>query len=186
MNTNVLGGVSSVVESVVTPVKAIKTAGKAAKASGTVRDYTPRGTTYWARRVILINDNPVGRGRPTKIGKGERKVVYVPVGMDYDVAAHGLGVKYNSNSHKATHRRIVKSSVSYTFDNGIAPAKAKIVKAKIVKAKTVKAKTVKAKVVKAKAKTVKAKTATIPVASVDAANQPAEIPTENSVVTAQG
>ena len=177
------------------------TPGKASRQrNGEKRDYTPRGTTYWARRVILLNGAPVGRGRPAKDGKGERKVVYVPVGMEYDVAVHGEGVKYNTHSHRATHKRIAKDSVNYVFDDGVAPAKtAKTAKTKTVKAKTVKgdkgkvgkktAKTTKtAKTVKAKSpKKAKAKDVTVPVADVSApVDAPAstEIPASTDAVTA--
>lgn len=196
--TDVLGGTTDNANPVAT------TPGKAArKNNGEKRDYTPRGTTYWARRVILLNGAPVGRGRPAAEGKGERKVVYVPVGMEYDVAVHGEGVKYNTHSHRATHKRIAKDSVSYTFDDGVAPAKTKAtkpVKAKATKtAKTTKAKSDKAKGGKAKtakggkAKTAKKKVAkkkadvNVPVADVAVAVEPApsiEIPASTDAVTA--
>lgn len=187
--TDVLGGTTDNAN----PVAA--TPGKAArKNNGEKRDYTPRGTTYWARRVILLNGAPVGRGRPAAEGKGERKVVYVPVGMEYDVAVHGEGVKYNTHSHRATHKRIAKDSVSYTFDDGVAPAKTKAtkpVKAKATKtAKVGKTKTniKKAKPVKAKkAKKAKKADVNVPVADVAVSVEPApsvEIPAANDVVTA--
>jgi hypothetical protein len=172
-----------------------ETPGKAARQrNGEKREYTPRGTTYWARRVILLNGEPVGRGRPAKDGKGERKVVYVPVGMEYDVAVHGEGVKYNTHSHRATHKRIAKDSVSYTFDDGVAPAKATATKAK-TKAKTKATKTTKVGKGKGKGKTGKAKSAkksksnavTVPVADVAAPVDPApavEIPAATDAVTA--
>lgn len=190
--TDVLGGTTENANPVAT------TPGKAArKNNGEKRDYTPRGTTYWARRVILLNGAPVGRGRPAAEGKGERKVVYVPVGMEYDVAVHGEGVKYNTHSHRATHKRIAKDSVSYTFDDGVAPAKT--TKTKPVKAKSDKAKSDKAKVGKTKAgktkatkpkaikKAKKAADVNVPVADVTPTVEPApsvEIPAANDAVTA--
>lgn len=178
------------------------TPGKAARQrTGEKRDYTPRGTTYWARRVILLNSVPVGRGRPAKDGKGERKVVYVPVGMEYDVAIHGEGVKYNSHSHRATHKRIAKDSVNYTFDDGVSPTKTKATKATKVNAKTktkatkvnAKTKTTKAtkatktKAGKGKAKATKANNVTVPVADVSPSVNPtpaSEIPANADAVTA--
>ena len=178
---DVLGGTTETVVAA-TPGKAAR------KNNGPKRDYTPRGTTYWARRVILLNGKPVGRGRPAAEGKGERKVVYVPVGMEYDVAVHGEGVKYNTHSHRATHKRIAKDSVSYTFDDGVAPVKAKSEKTAKTKgtktAKTAKtAKTVKAKTKKAK----KTDNVNVPVADVAPTVEPApsvDIPATTDAVTA--
>jgi len=175
---DVLGGTTETVVAA-TPGKAAR------KNNGPKRDYTPRGTTYWARRVILLNGKPVGRGRPAAEGKGERKVVYVPVGMEYDVAVHGEGVKYNTHSHRATHKRIAKDSVSYTFDDGVAPVKAKSEKtAKTKGTKT--AKTVKAKTKKAK-KAKKTDNVNVPVADVAPTVEPApsvDIPATTDAVTA--
>ena len=123
---DVLGGTDTAATETATAATATtpgKIARAARKANGEKRSYTPRGTTYWARRVILLNGAPVGRGRPSTEGKGERKVVYVPVGMEYDKTVHGEGVRYNAHSHRATHKRIAKDSVSYTFDDGVAPTK---------------------------------------------------------------
>lgn len=184
---DVLGGTNETVVAA-TPGKAAR------KNNGPKREYTPRGTTYWARRVILLNGKPVGRGRPAADGKGERKVVYVPVGMEYDVAVHGEGVKYNSHSHRDTHKRIAKDSVSYTFDDGVAPVKAKTEKTAKTKgtktAKTAKTgktvKTVKAKTKKAK-KAKKADNVNVPVADVAPTVEPApsvDIPATTDAVTA--
>ena len=123
-SADVLGGTDGVTAAAAPAKRGAKTPGKAARnrnGSAPKRKYTKRGTTFWARRVILLGNEPVGRGRPAKDGKGERKVVYVPVGMEYDVAIHGEGVKYNAHSHRATHKRLAKDSVDYTFDNGVAP-----------------------------------------------------------------
>jgi hypothetical protein len=135
--TEVLGGenveATAAAENL-TPGKVAKKRANAADKveTGEKREYTPRGTTYWCRRVILLNGEPVGRGRPAKDGKGERKVVYVPVDMEYDVKVHGEGVRYNTNTHKATHKRIAKDAVSYVFDDGIQPT-VKADKAKVGK-----------------------------------------------------
>jgi hypothetical protein len=127
----------------VTPGKLAKArANRKAEKAEAKRAYAARGTTYWARRVVLGTDgNPVGRGKPAKGATANRTVVYVPVGMEYDVKVHGTGVKYNSHSHRATHRRIAKDSVQYTFDNGVEPTKGKVsAKSKVkAKAKTVSA-----------------------------------------------
>jgi hypothetical protein len=184
---DILGGTDAAADAT-TPGKAAR------KRNGEKRDYTPRGTTYWARRVILLNGEPVGRGRPSIEGKGERKVVYVPDGMEYDVAVHGEGVKYNTHSHRATHKRIAKDSVSYTFDDGVAPAKANATKTK-AKTKTKAAKATKGDKGKSKGKTAKtkapkkakAKDVTVPVADVAAAVDTApavEIPASTDAVTA--
>jgi hypothetical protein len=134
--TEVLGGenVEAAAAENLTPGKVAKKRANAADKmeTGKKREYTPRGTTYWCRRMILLNDKPVGRGRPAQDGKGERKVVYVPVGMEYDVKVHGEGVRYNTNTHKATHKRIAKDAVSYVFDDGIQPT-VKAEKAKVGK-----------------------------------------------------
>lgn len=53
-------------------------------------------TKVTLKRVVLLNGKPVGRGRPSKEGKGERTVVFVPVGETYDPAVHGTGKKYNA------------------------------------------------------------------------------------------
>lgn len=194
----VLGGTETdAVSTETSDAPVAKTPGKAARAArktnGEKREYTPRGTTYWCRRVILLNSEPVGRGRPSAEGKGERRVVYVPVGMDYDAAVHGAGVKYNSHSHSATHKRIAKESVNYTFDDGIEPTKDKTVKAK-AKGKTAKEgkgktakpakKTKTAKPVKKTktAKPAKKDSVNVPVADVPAAT--VEIPTATDAVTA--
>jgi hypothetical protein len=123
---------------------------------------------------VLAAGKPVGRGKPTKEGRGQRTVVYIPVGMEYDAAVHGPGVKYNTATHRATHKRIRKDSVSYTFDDGVTPTKAKV-KAK-VKTKA-----------KAKVKTDKGTTATpsVPVAAVDTTapvenTAPVAAPVENT------
>jgi hypothetical protein len=199
--TEILGGVDVATDAdtaTENTAPVAETPGKAArKRTGEKREYTPRGTTYWARRVILLNGEPVGRGRPSLEGKGERKVVYVPVGMEYDVAVHGEGVKYNTHSHRATHKRIAKDSVSYTFDDGVAPTATKPTKATKTKAK---AKNEKANVTKGKAKAtkVKAKTKTnkkakksadvnVPVADVAPSVEPApsvEIPATTDAVSA--
>lgn len=166
----------------------------ARKRTGEMRDYTPRGTTYWARRVILKNGKPVGRGRPAAAGKGERKVVYVPVGMAYDVAIHGEGVKYNSHSHGDTHKRIRKDSVNYTFDDGVNPtatttktkAKTKAKAKAKTKAKTKTKTTAKTKT-KAKAKKSNSNDVTVPVADVAPTVDPVptvDIPAHTDAVTA--
>ena len=209
--TSILGGVDASATDVNTATEntapVAETPGKAARTrTGEKRDYTPRGTTYWARRVILLNGEPVGRGRPSIEGKGERKVVYVPVGMEFDVAIHGEGVKYNTHSHRSTHKRIAKNSVTYTFDDGVAPTakatgatKVKATGATKVKAKAtkVKAKATKVKATKnAKNKVVKSKSKsrknakddmTVPVADVATNVETApnvEIPASTDAVTA--
>ena len=160
-----LGGTSTETTAA-TPGKAARAAASAGK-----REYTPRGTTYWARRIVLKDGKPVGRGKPSKEGRGKRTVVYVPVGMEYDAAVHGPGVKYNTASHKATHKRIKKDSVSYTFDDGISPTKPKAAKAKV----------------KAKAKGSPRRKASpsVPVVAVDASNAAsAPAPVETPAVPA--
>jgi hypothetical protein len=52
-------------------------------------------TKVTLKRVVLLNGKPVGRGRPSKDGKSERTVVFIPVNETYDPAVHGTGKKYN-------------------------------------------------------------------------------------------
>lgn len=130
--TSALGGSTSTL----TPGKVAKAAksvkAKAAK-STEKRAYTPRNSTYHARRVVLLDGEPVGRGRPTKTGKGTRTVVYVPIGMDYSLKLHGPGVRFNTATHAAATRRIPKDSVDYTFEGGKVTPQRKAVKAKVAK-----------------------------------------------------
>ena len=51
-------------------------------------------TKQTLKRVVLLNGQPVGRGRPTLTGKGERTVVFIPVDETFDATKHGLGVKF--------------------------------------------------------------------------------------------
>ena len=85
------------VDLVVTPVKVGK------------RHYTKRGTTVMGKRIVLLNGNPVGRGRPNKLGKGKRMVVYIPVNESYDVNKHGVGMEYRATRH-STLRRLKQSN----------------------------------------------------------------------------
>ena len=133
-STSALGGSTST--STLTPGKVAKAA-KPAKAkvakSTEKRAYTPRNSTYHARRVVLLDGKPVGRGRPSKDGKGTRTVVYVPIGMDYSLKLHGPGVRFNTATHAAATRRIPKDSVDYSFSDGKVTPKRKVVKAKVAK-----------------------------------------------------
>lgn len=159
----VLGGATSTL----TPGKIAKSAkakspskSKKLRADGTPkRAYTPRNATYHARRIVLLDGEPVGKGRPAKDGKSKRMVVYVPVGMDYNVKLHGPGVKFNTASHAAPYRRIAKDSVSYTFADG------KVGKVKAAKSTAKRKAPQKAKVV---AVSVDTESATLPSVEVDA------------------
>lgn len=53
-------------------------------------------TKVTLKRVVLLNGQPVGRGRPNKDGKAERTVVFIPVDQTYDAAVHGTGTKYRA------------------------------------------------------------------------------------------
>lgn len=75
------------------------------------RNYTKRGTTVIGKRVVLLDGVPVGRGRPSKNGKGERTVVYIPVNEEYDVAKHGTGVMFRGGKHSAFKRLKVDNTV---------------------------------------------------------------------------
>ena len=78
------------------------------------RNYTERGTTVKATRVVLIDGKPVGRGKPSLEGKGERKVVYVPVGQTYNAEIHGSGVRFNKHFHGVWKRVAIKPAMTYT------------------------------------------------------------------------
>ena len=82
------------------------------------RKYTKRGTTIVARRVTLLNGEPVGRGKPSKEARGNRTIVWVPVGETYNPAVHGLGVKFNPNLNqfKKTFRRIRKDDLNKIYN----------------------------------------------------------------------
>lgn len=68
------------------------------------RAYTKRGTTVPGKRVVLLDGKPVGRGRPSKNGKGKRTVVYIPAGEVYDVAKHGTGTEFRTSRHAVLRR----------------------------------------------------------------------------------
>lgn len=82
------------------------------------RKYTKRGTTIVARRVTLLDGKPVGRGKPAKDTRGNRTVVWVPVGEAYDPTVHGQGVKFNPNlaQFKRTFRRIRKNDLAKIYN----------------------------------------------------------------------
>lgn len=69
------------------------------------RYYTPRGTSLPAKRIVLVDGVPAGRGRPSSDVKN-RTVVYIPVDQEYDKAKHGIGVKYSSTNHPALSKRV--------------------------------------------------------------------------------
>ena len=86
------------------------------------REYTPRGTTHWCKRVVLFDDEPNGRGSPELAEMKNRKVVYIPEDMEFDPAIHlQHAKKFNAETHKAPFRRIAKSALGYEFDNGVQP-----------------------------------------------------------------
>ncbi len=123
--------------------------GKTKVAKGEKRAYTKRGTTVKAARTVLLDGKPVGQGKPSKEGKNRRMVVYVPVGMKYDEAKHGKGVKFNPAVH-AVFRRLPIDKLGYELPvalrpkTGKAKAKAKTVKAKAKSGKAKSGKTVSA------------------------------------------
>jgi hypothetical protein len=53
-------------------------------------------TKVTLKRVVLLDGQPVGRGRPQKDNKAERTVVFIPVDQNYDAAVHGTGTKYRA------------------------------------------------------------------------------------------
>lgn len=53
-------------------------------------------TKVTLKRVVLLDGQPVGRGRPSKTGKGNRTCVFIPVNETYDVKVHGAGKKYSA------------------------------------------------------------------------------------------
>lgn len=46
------------------------------------------------KRIVLLNGEPVGRGRPNKTSKKLRTVVYIPIDECYDISKHGVGSVY--------------------------------------------------------------------------------------------
>jgi hypothetical protein len=82
------------------------------------RKYTKRGTTIVARRVTLLDGKPVGRGKPSKDARGNRTVVWVPVGETYNPEVHGTGVKFNPNlaQFKRVFRRIRKADLDKIYN----------------------------------------------------------------------
>ncbi len=53
-------------------------------------------TKVTLKRVVLLDGQPVGRGRPNKDGKAKRTVVFIPVDQTYDATVHGKGVPYRA------------------------------------------------------------------------------------------
>ena len=53
-------------------------------------------TKVTLKRVVLLDGNIVGRGRPSKETKGERTVVFIPIDETYNISKHGIGKKYMS------------------------------------------------------------------------------------------
>lgn len=51
------------------------------------------------KRVVLLDGQPVGKGRPEKDSKRQRTVVYVPVNESYDRAKFGVGKPYNPSKN---------------------------------------------------------------------------------------
>ncbi len=80
--------------------------------ANTKRQYTARNTTVVGVRTVLLNGVVVGKGRPSKEGKGQRTVVYVPKGETYNTAKHGLGVKFYSDKHPAIRRLKVTANTA--------------------------------------------------------------------------
>jgi hypothetical protein len=70
------------------------------------RSYLARGTTVKAKRVVLFNGAPVGRGKPSADETKGRMVVYIPVDATYDAKVHGPGVKFQANQHPALGKRL--------------------------------------------------------------------------------
>jgi hypothetical protein len=161
---NILGGVTENTPVAETPGKAARKRANAKTNTDSAekREYTPRGTTYFCKRVVLKDGKPVGRGRPSEEELKGRMVVYIPKDAEYDEATYGKGVKYNTATHSAPFKRISKKSVSWVFDDGIEPTAPKVKKAKAVKAAKPAKKAAKpAK--KAVKKVKKDKTVTVPV-----------------------
>ena len=77
----------------------------------TQRSYTKRNTTVAGIRTVILNGKVVGRGRPAKLAKGERRVVYLPKGETYDAAKHGTGVRFNTAFHGVLKRLKVNKVV---------------------------------------------------------------------------
>lgn len=79
------------------------------------RTYTKRDTTVIARRCLVLDGTEIGRGRPAKDGYDNRNVVWIPKGVKYDSAIHGLGEKYDpspEHAHAQLFKRISKEEAA--------------------------------------------------------------------------
>ena len=88
---------------------------KAKTDSTTKRAYTKRDTTVVARRCLVLDGKEIGRGRPAKDGYDNRNVVWIPKGVKYDSAIHGLGEKYDpspEHAHSQLFKRIIKEEAA--------------------------------------------------------------------------
>jgi hypothetical protein len=54
------------------------------------------GTGILVKRVVLLDGQPVGRGKPAKGTLKNRTVVYIPVDATYNVETYGTGAPYNA------------------------------------------------------------------------------------------
>ena len=75
------------------------------------RHYTKRGTTKMVKRVVLLDGKPVGRGRPSKAGKGKRTVVYIGMDENYNKEKHGIGTEYRNTRHGVFKRQKIDTKV---------------------------------------------------------------------------
>jgi len=82
-------------------------------------------TKMTLKRVVLLDGKPVGRGRPAADSKGNRTVVFIPIGETFDVTKHGTGSAFRPGlrQFKASVKRVdLKRFVAESKNNVAAPA----------------------------------------------------------------
>lgn len=63
-------------------------------------------TKVTLKRVVLLDGQPVGRGRPVKGSKTNRTYVFIPVDETYDLTSHGVGAQYRAGRSQAPIKRV--------------------------------------------------------------------------------
>ena len=65
-------------------------------------------TKVTLKRVVLLDGQPVGRGRPAKGSTSKRTYVFIPVDETYDSTKHGAGSRYRAglNQCKTPIKRV--------------------------------------------------------------------------------
>lgn len=80
-------------------------------------------TKVTLKRVVLLDGQPVGRGRPTKGSTSKRTYVFVPVDETYDATVHGDGSRYRVglNQCKTPIKRVNIGSYRKTGNQSTVP-----------------------------------------------------------------